>query len=142
MSCFVCDNKTISAIVKGFIEYQVTYSDGKSYKPDFIILMDKERMRIGQSLLNCNIDAYWERYGKGENENYDTFEYEDVEIDEGIVYGCMKCFEYQACELDDYYRSEIHESLKKLEKRLLERLIRKGGMKAPYGYGSFDMLSE
>lgn len=68
------------------------------------------------------------------------FEYEDVAIDEGMVYGCIQCYEYQACEKPDYFDSLVHYSLKGLERKLLERLLRAKGLQAPWGYDGHDIL--
>lgn len=137
MSAYICDNKTISALAKAFVHYGITFKDNITSQQAFIIVND-EYKRIGQSLLDQNYRSVNYRYG--EDTKTPEFEYEDVEIDEGIIYGCISCYDYQACETDDYFESAIHHSLMNLKEQLLERLIKRCGMKAPYGYNGHDML--
>lgn len=147
MSAYICDNKTISAIAKGFEQYKTSRFEyeAENYKPSkglggmgFIFEVRDNEQAIGQSLLEQNYASVNYRYG--EEEEVPKFEYEDVHIDEGIVYGCIRCFEYQACETPDYNTSQMHKSLLRLKDELLCRLLKKNGMKAPYGYDGLDVL--
>ena len=129
MSAYVVDNKTISALAKAFERWEVKYK-AENYintnTSSVFIDVGKLIHDIGQSLLDQNYKSVNYRY----NEDTPTpnFKFEDVEIDEGIVYGCIRCYNYQACETDDYYESEIYKSLERLKAKMLERLIRKCGM--------------
>lgn len=144
MSCYVCDMGTISVIVKGFIKYGYSGRVAQYFADDYIEpaqgIYDIQALRqaIGQSLLNQNYNSVNCRY------NEDTkplkFQYIDVEINEGLVYGCMRCYEYQARETEDYYNSNIHFSLVKLQHVLVKRLLEKVGQEAPYGYNGHNML--
>ena len=140
MSAFIVSDDTISVLARAFVDYQVPFHDGTYNEPRMIIFKDEELKRIGQSLVNQNYRSVNFRYQ--EEQEPSEFVPTEVEFDEGTVYGCIACYEYQACETADYYESEIHNSLVRLQKSLLERLLRKCEMKAPYGYHGFDMMEE
>lgn len=130
MSAYICDNKTISALAKAFEQYETRERgfDADDYeKPTgWIIDVMGIRNAVGQSLLNQNYRSVNYRYD--EYTSTPKFQFEDVPIDEGIVYGCIRCYEYQACETDDYFESKIHKSMNWLKAEMLKRLIRKCGM--------------
>lgn len=139
MSAYVVDNKTICALVKGFEYYGGGYKAENYQAPKgWIIDIEDERSAVGQSLLDQNYKSVNCRYG--EDTPTPKFKYEDVKVDAGIIYGCIQCYEYQACETPDYWESELHYSLVRLQTRLLEHLLRKSNMKAPYGYDGHDIL--
>ena len=138
MSAFIVNNETISVLVEGFIQYGIDYHANNYKAPKgWIIDLAEVRNAIGQSLLDQNYKSVNYRY----NEDVKTpkFEYVPVNIDEGTIYGCIKCYEYQACETNDYFESDIHESFKRLQNEMLERFIKNAGQKMPYGYGGHDM---
>ncbi|MBR4377342.1 MAG: hypothetical protein IKP50_00430 [Bacilli bacterium] len=140
MSAFICDNKTISAIALAFVQYQVSF-DGLPPKSGIdIVLVDlhKEATRIGQALLEQNYASVNYRYR--ENTETPEFVLEDVKIDEGIVIGCMECYEYQACETDDWKNSYIRNNLLRLQQKILYRLLYARNMHIPYGYDGFNMM--
>ena len=138
MSAYIVSNETISAIAKAFDTYGADYK-AEDYERPIQIIIDLNELRrgIGQSLLNQNYASVNYRYN--ENIEVPVFEYEDVDIDEGIVYGCIQCYEYQACETDDYYDSQIHISLKFLKNALLKSLLRKNGLTARWGYDGIEL---
>lgn len=139
MSAYIVDNKTISAIAKAFDRYHVDYAAEDYERPIQIIINVRElRQGIGQSLLNQNYRSVNYRYN--EDTEVPVFEYEDVHIDEGIVYGCIQCYEYQACETSDYYESQLHYSLVRMKSKLTERLLKRCVLAAPYGYDGFNIL--
>ena len=94
--------------------------------------IDALRHDIGQSLLDQNFRSVNERYG--EEDETPAFIFEDVDINEGIIKGCIDCYNYQACETDDYFDSDIYKSLKSLEAKLLQLLISKCGYSTSWGY--------
>ena len=147
MSAYICDNKTISALAKAFDEYSTRFfkfeADNFTDEGDiggFGVIFDSDATirSIGQALLDQNYKSVNYRY----NEETETprFKYEDVEINEGIVYGCMNYYEYQACETPGYENSKLHKSFERMKKVLLERLLRKNGMAAPYGFDGHNIL--
>ena len=131
MSAYVVDSKTISALAKAFECYEVeykaeNYKDTNPFGCKAFVDVGALRHDIGQSLLDQNYKSVNYRYG--EDTKTPDFKFEDVDIDEGIVYGCIRCYDYQACETDDYFESEIYKSLERLKAKMLERLICKCGM--------------
>lgn len=138
MSCYVCDMETISVIVKGFVQYGYIGHHAQYCADDFtkpaqgIFDIQALRQAIGQSLLNQNYKSVNCRYD--EDNKPPKFQYVDVKINEGLVYGCMRCYEYQAHETDDYFTSDVHYSLNRLENVITERLLRQVGQEAPWGY--------
>ena len=97
--------------------------------------LDKVRNRIGQSLLNQNYRSVNYRYD--ENNEIPEYKYEDVEINLATVFGCIKCYEYQACETKDFYTTELYKSLLRLIDTIARRAITTLGMKIPYGYNNY-----
>lgn len=138
MSAYIVDDNTIHAIVKGFIDFHVDFAS-EDYTPETIcgimIDLDKTRNRIGQSLLNQNYKSVNYRYD--ENTKAPEYKYKDVDISLAIVYGCIGCYEYQACETPDYSNSKLHASLDLLKDEIAERAIRRNGEKIPYGYNNY-----
>lgn len=137
MSAYIVNNETIHAIVKGFERYGVMYK-AEDYKAPTGLLIDMQELfdGIGQTLLNQN---YWSvncRYG--EKKEAPKYKYEDVEINEGILYGCITCYEYQACETNDYYQSDLHYSLERLKQAMIESMINAKGQKIPWGYENIE----
>ena len=142
MSCFICNNSTITVLARAFVDYQVTFY-GLPPKSDIdIILVDlnKEVKSIGQALLEQNYLSVNARY----NENTETPEFEpvDVEYDEGTVLGCIGCYEYQACETDNWNDCWVRRNLDSLKEKITYRMAKKLGYKIPYGYDGFDVLEE
>lgn len=132
MSAYIVNNKTISAIAKAFVMYGATYS-AENYNPNptWIKSLHTTAAEIGQSLLEQNYASVNFRYR--EETPAPPFEYADVDINEGIVTGCIDCYIYQACETNDFETSELYYSLIRLKDRVLERLIKRAGQEMPWG---------
>ncbi len=122
MSAYICDNKTISCIAEGFNIYDTPYT-AKDYKRPTGWLIDVNDIRngIGQSLLNQNYASVNARYG--EDTKTPRFKYEDILCTPNNLIGCIRCYEYQACETDGYEESEVHKSLLRLKLDVLNRLV-------------------
>ena len=133
MSAYIVSNETISAIVKGFEIYKTKYH-GEGYKPQtgWLIELNKERQAIGQSLLNQNYRSVNYRYN--EDTTPERFVFKDVYVTPSIIYGCIHNYEYQACETDDYFLSEVHKSLDELQHNMLERILKIQYGDYPWGY--------
>lgn len=123
MSAYIVNDETISVITKGFVEYDVDYT-AEDYRPD--------RCSIGQSLLNQNYKSVNYRYRESEYPH--DFHYTDLDINEGMLLGCIDCYEYQACETPDFFNSPIHTCLLRLKQAILEKLIKEKGQEIPWGY--------
>ncbi len=95
-------------------------------------------MKIGDRhwhLLDQNYKSVNYRYS--EDVQTPEYEYEDVpfeDFNEGVLCGCIDCFEYQACETDDYFTSAMHDSLQEVKNKMLERYIENAGHEIPWGY--------
>lgn len=141
MSAYIVNNETISAIVKGFMTYGVEY-EAEGYKKPIQVIIDLQEIRngIGQSLLDQNYKSVNHRYN--EDTKTPEYHYEDVEINEGIVLGCIDCYTYQACETDDYFESLLYHSLIDLKLAMLERFIQEKGYEIPWGYEIQDKEGE
>lgn len=135
MSCFICDDETISALVKGFNTYGVLFAKDEFRLDSMKYSRRTKFMLMGQLLLEENIKAYEFRYGeKLKGNEYRSFEFKDVTIDEGIVYGCIRCYNYQLLELPEWESSDIFYSLERLQLKIVERLIDKCGQSMSWGY--------
>lgn len=139
MSCYVVSDKTISVIAKAFVIYGVDFKD-KSYQlDDFdLILVNGRFPKIGKCLLRQNLLSYYARYQdektlKHIDEEVEKFKYEDVELNPGLIYGCIECYDYQACETKGYETSQIHYSLMRLKDKVARKFIEQNGYEIPWG---------
>lgn len=137
MSAYIVNNETLSVIVDAFMTYDVDF-DADDYRAPtprgcLVDRMEK-RLAIGQSLLNANYKSVNYRYG--ENTPPARFIYKPVRIDPGIVFGCVRCFMYQACEPDDWEDSKLAWSLRCLQTELLRKLLDECGYEKPWGVPS------
>lgn len=135
MSAYVVSHETISVLVKAFEIY------GVDYKAENINNDLNKKKRIGQSLLDQNYASTNIGYSEKELNSFITpeFIYKDLDVDAGMIYGCIQCYEYQACETDDYFESKLHYSLMKLKDAMLKRYIRNENLEIPYGYNGYDV---
>lgn len=135
MSAYVVSHETISVLVKGFEIY------GVDYKAENINNDLNKKKRIGQSLLDQNYASANIGYSKNELNSFiiPEFIYKDLDVDAGMIYGCIQCYEYQACETDGYFESKLHFSLMRLKDAMLKRYIRNENLKIPYGYNGYDV---
>ena len=133
MSAYIVNNETIHAIVKGFMQYNAEFK-AEGYEKPIQVIIDLQELGngIGQKLLEQNYKSVNYRYS--EDTETPTYKYKDVEINEGVLLGCIQCYEYQACETNDYFESDIHESLNGLKMAMLERMIQQKGYEIPWGY--------
>lgn len=135
MSCFICDDETISALVKAFDVYDVIFTkdDFRSDSMKYSRYMKLKMM--GQFLLEENIKAYNRRYG-GQLEGHERkdFNLKGISINEGIVYGCVRCYNYQLLELPEWESSDIFYSLERLQLTIVKRLLDRCGQEMFWGY--------
>lgn len=142
MSAYIVNDETISVIVKAFEIYQVSYRADDYYPSTrFILDANEQRQAIGQSLLNQNYASVNFRYG--ETNEAHKFEYKDVnllrngKIDTGLIVGCIDCYNYQACEMNDYFESRIFYSLKDLKDAMLVRYVKQDGFDIIWGWDEY-----
>lgn len=133
MSAYIVSDNTIHAIVKGFMQYNVEF-EAEGYKKPIQIIINYQEWGdgIGQALLEQNYRSVNYRY----NEETETpkYNYKDVEINEGVLLGCIQCYNYQASETADYFESAVYESLLRLKDAMLERMIQAKGYEIGWGY--------
>lgn len=116
MSAYVVSHRTISAIVHGarMFDYMALNEVDPRENPD----------KVGQILLDMNIDSVNARYG--ESNPYEPYRFHDEEFDLAQIWGSCSCYSYQACETRSYYETEIPNWLKQLRmlcgKRAVEEL--------------------
>lgn len=133
MSAYIVDKETIDVIVQGFERYGLRFvAEGYKEPRGIIVNMRDINNAIGQVLLNQNYKSVNTRYREC-NEPY-LYEYSEVKMDEGLLLGCIECYEYQACETEDYFESLLHDSLMDLKICMLKRFIRQAGQEIPWGY--------
>ena len=133
MSAYIVNDKTIHAIVKGFEQYNADFA-AEGYTRPIQVIIDLQALRngIGQILLDQNYKSVNYRYS--DELKTPKYNFEDVEINEGILLGCINCYEYQACETDDFFESALYRSLMRLKEAMLERMIADKGQEIPWGY--------
>ena len=143
MSAFIVSDDTITCIAKAFTTYGIEFRGGRAKTTmEMILFMEESEIkRIGQALLDENYRSVNFRYGE-ENEAPEFEPTELDEFDEGIVMGCIECYEYQACETNDWEETLVYKDIQRLKSKILMRLLKKFNMKMPYGYHGYDMLEE
>ena len=136
MSAYIVSDKTVSVIVKAFEIYKVEY-----YANDFDDLIEdlgKRRLSLGQSLVNQNYRSVNYRYREYDKPH--KFKFTDInlmvngKLDTGLIVGCIDCYEYQACENDDYFQSKTHCSLRWLKDKILKQYIKQDGFEISWDY--------
>lgn len=139
MSAYVVNDKTISVIAKGLLNYGID-CDWMKWDPMQTIFVNERYQPLGQSLLNQNIRSVVYRYGYGSQEYKDAFKqqerefkFENVDYDEGLLLGCIKCYLYQSCETPNFDNDRICIALERLQRRMLERMIEQKGQEIPWG---------
>ena len=133
MSAYIVNDKTVSVIVKAFEIYNITH-----YSNDCNEFIEKKRQAIGQRLVDQNYRSVNCRYRE-----YDPphkFAFTDInlmvngKLDTGLIVGCIDCYNYQACETDDYWQSHIYHSLRWLKDTILNQYIKQDGFEKSWGY--------
>lgn len=143
MSAYICSDETISVIAEAFCRYGVQYNAENYFPTDMQLILVNERVKaIGQSLLDQNYKSVNYRYS--EDTETPRFEYKEIGYlsgsnnDLGLIYGCIHNYEYQACETDDFYESELYHSLQRLENEIVERALKQLGYKIVWGYDGVE----
>ena len=136
MSAYIVNDETVSVIVKAFEIYKVNYI-GEGYE-DLIDDLDKRRESLGQSLVDQNYRSVNYRYIDQMTPH--KFAFTDInlmvngKLDTGLIVGCIDCYNYQACETDDYWQSHIYHSLRWLKDTILNQYIKQDGFEKSWGY--------
>lgn len=146
MSCYVVKNKVIDLMVSWIMSRGIQYKAENYHYEGFMgVLFDVNEMAnaIGQSLLDANYDSVNYRYD--ENRKAPNYKYsEDACLDsvangtyEADVYSAIQEYNYQACETDNYFESELYHSLQDAKESMLVLLLKQQCPKAD-GWGFYD----
>lgn len=146
MSCYVVDKKVIDLMVSWIMNHNIEYrAENYHYDGYMGILFDVNEMRnaIGQSLLDANYDSVNYRYD--EDKKAPTYEYSEDALRESCkngtyqadVYSAIQEYNYQACETENYFESELYHSLQDAKESMLVGLLRQQCPKAD-GWGFYD----
>lgn len=146
MSCYVVDKKVIDLMVSWIINRGIQYKAENYHYEGFMgIMFDVNEMSnaIGQSLLDANYDSVNCRYD--ENRKAPTYEYSEDALRESCkngtyqadVYSAIQEYNYQACETENYFESELYHSLQDAKESMLVGLLRQQCPNAD-GWGFYD----
>lgn len=133
MSCYVVKNKVIDLMVSWIMSRGISYKAENYHYEGFMgILFERNEMAnaIGQSLLDANYDSVNYRYG--EDKKAPTYKYsEDACLEsrknktyEADVYSAIREYNYQACETENYFESDLYHTLQNIKEDMLVRLLR------------------
>lgn len=133
MSCYVVDKKVIDLMVSWIFDHNNYKAENYSYNGYGGILFDANEMRnaIGQSLLDANYDSVNCRYD--ENRKAPTYEYSEDALQESLkngtyqadVYSAIQEYNYQACETDNYFESDLYHTLQNVKEGMLVGLLKR-----------------
>ena len=133
MSAFICDMQTIDCIVTGMERYEVLSLAQDVMRGMVLIDSQKIKNAIGQKLLNENYRSVNYRYQ--ESDIPPKYKWNELpHCTDGDILGCIDCYEYQACETDDYFETDVHLSIVNLKEKMLRTRIRRDGLEIHYGY--------
>lgn len=145
MSCYVVDKKVIDLMVSWIFGHNDYKAENYHYDGYGGILLDVNEMRnaIGQSLLDANYDSVNCRYD--ENRKAPTYEYSEDALRESCkngtyqadVYSAIQEYNYQACETENYFESDLYRTLQNVKEDMLVRLLRQKCPTAD-GWGFYD----
>lgn len=145
MSCYVVNKKVIDLMVSWIITHNNYKAENYHYEGFMGILFDMNEMAnaIGQSLLDANYDSVNYRYD--ENKKAPTYEYSEDAMKESHkngtyqadVYSAIQEYNYQACETENYFESDLYHTLQDVKESMLVWLLKQQCPKAD-GWGFAD----
>lgn len=122
MSAYIVSDETITAIVKGLEKYCRAYG---------IVYLESPE-KLGQILVDENYRSVNERYN--EESKPHKFQMKKLEeFNDGILFGCLTQYEYQACETDDYYSTNAGLLIYICMKEMLRKRINSQYGETPWG---------
>lgn len=130
MSCYVVGNKTLSVLARAITEKlgnNITCAEIAGIPP--VIINVRETIdNVGSALLRENVKAYNERYHEEDDE--EEFIYDDtVKMDRLTIYGCIKCYMYQAHSRKGFEDTKVFKDLVILKNKLIDEVF----ADAPWG---------
>lgn len=145
MSAWICSDNHISAIVAWWRNY---IKEHPTYQCDWSI--DSEV--IGTMLVAQNYRSVYERY-HDRAEGYfglpQSFKYEPAfekkPVNSIVLLKLLRCYDYQACETDDWKDSKAKEFTEMLADAAISKLTGREGISyefAPWGIDSLDWKKE
>jgi len=135
MSCYVVSDLTISAIVAAMADTGFEPAGLKDEKSGIKYNSATCGQIVGQMLLDANYAAVSEYQGKHirAHEFKLTQKHDGKPFTLGEKYGCIQCYEYQACQQPGYHDSEIRDVLDYVRDDLAEKVLEKFGEKRVWG---------
>ena len=133
MSAYIVSDNTINVIASAFIMNCVEFrSENFVSEPEVIIGFSNNGPKIASELLKANYDSVNYRYSEKNEPHEIKFELRKND-DFGTILGCIKCFNYQACEMPGWDDSEIKKSLDRLKNKIIEMILARHGYELPWG---------
>lgn len=126
MSAYIMNDHEINTIVSYFIDPN-NGRDGGAWvhfgETSWDYLNKENAPKVAAILKAENIRSVNAKYGDNENPAY-VFEYDPTARKRpmGNIIGALDCYEYQACETDDWHTSMAHEIVQGLRKHLLKTI--------------------
>lgn len=135
MSCYIVSDLTISAIVAAMADTGFEPASLKDEESGIKYNSATCGQIVGQMLLDANYESVNERYGEQAHaHDFKLVGKEDGKsFTLGEKYGCIKCYEYQTCEMPGYNLSEIHDVLAYVKDDLAEKMLKKLGEEFVWG---------
>ena len=121
----------INTIVSYFVE-PMQARDGGAWlrlgETKWDYLNAENSAEVAAILMAENVRSVNAKYGENEGKAY-VFEYlpQARKRPVGNIIGALDCYEYQACETDDWHTSIAHEIVQGLRKHLLKTIAEKDG---------------
>ena len=134
MSCSIVSDLTISAIVSAMSDSMIGEMLGN--KVGCADLRREEgELKVGQLLLGINYKAVNAHYG--EEMPVRTFKVKEKADGKpftlGEQYGCIRCYDFQTCELPEYDDSLVAGILEAVKEELVQKMIEKLGERYSWG---------
>ena len=123
MSAYVVNQRTISAIVHGARMFDFMDLEGVDPR--------EEPERVGQLLLDMNIDSVNALYG--EDAPHEKYTFHDEDFNVAQIWGSCSCYSYQACETRRYSETEIPKWLRRMQMLCGKRAIEETYGDVPWG---------
>ena len=129
MSAYQVEPATIDLIVSAAIEWELHARLGDRWQK---VTRDNAQA-FGLMLWRANARSVAFRYQESEtgDNGYRFREYSDVTP--AAAFGCIRCFDYQACEPGDYRASDAFAFVHAMYAALAKRLIGRDGKESPWG---------
>ena len=131
MSAYIMNDDEINTIVSYFLNPNNAYGEGawlRLGESEWNNLNRDNAPKVAAILKAENIRSVNAKYGENDNPAY-VFEYDRNAYKRpmGNIIGALDCYEYQACETDDWHESLAHEIVQGLRKHLLKTLAEADG---------------